>query len=65
MHVSIQQARIKEKMMTEKVMRETEILRDLSAEGHPHVVRLFEFIETPTKYFMVCVCVCVCVCVRV
>jgi len=25
----------------------------LSVEGHPHVVRLFEFIETPTKFFMV------------
>ena len=30
-----------------------EILKLLSVEGHPHVVRLFEFIETPTKFFMV------------
>jgi hypothetical protein len=32
---------------------QVEILKLLSVEGHPHVVRLFEFIETPTKFFMV------------
>ena len=50
---TLDKARIKEKGMTEKVMRETHILKLLSVEGHPHVVRLFEFIETPTKFFMV------------
>ena len=41
---TLDKARIKEKGMTDKVMRETHILKLLSVEGHPHVVRLFEFI---------------------
>ncbi|EKX49270.1 hypothetical protein GUITHDRAFT_67838 [Guillardia theta CCMP2712] len=50
---ALDKSRIKDKRMTEKVMRETRILTLLSQDGHPHVVRLFEFIETPTKFFMV------------
>mmetsp|Transcript_2146 Transcript_2146/g.4948 ORF Transcript_2146/g.4948 Transcript_2146/m.4948 type:complete len:572 (+) Transcript_2146:209-1924(+) len=50
---ALDKARIKEQGMTDKVSRETRILQLLSSDGHPHVVRLFEFIETPSKFFMV------------
>jgi serine/threonine protein kinase len=50
---ALDKGRIKEQRMTEKVNRETNILQLLSDTGNPHVVRLFEFIETESKFYMV------------
>jgi len=51
---TMEKARIEKQKMTDKVIREMKILKLLSEEtAHPHVCRLFEFIETEKKYYMV------------
>jgi len=50
---TMEKARIEKQKMTDKVIREMKIMMQLSEVAHPHVCRLFEFIETEKKYYMV------------
>jgi hypothetical protein len=47
----INKQRMNQMNMTEKLSREVNILRLMS---HPHVIRVFELLDTPTEIFMVC-----------